>query len=326
MSRKRQPAGSSVLASHFADHAYGPGSDHLPDAFHRGEVPVQVAAESSLRMARWSSVPGLSLESGSGPGMPLVTAPVHRVPIQRASRCTTIGVAATRHEFVSDHNHPMTSAGTAIDPWPLLRNSGSVAHRRALRLVVHGRSDGEVPDCINTLVDAVQQRRSAPVQLEVLTSRDQPPRLEYSTWLIPLLLWPGAHARIDLPAIRQRMQSAGAVVTMLPFLGAWPLWWDAVATVLQRLPVSDAVLVHHPLRSGVADRFLMALADRLALPLVSFERWPSHQGLHPQAIPLPLALAPNRMTEALREAGGLPPLLEHPFTRQALIDLLAALP
>jgi hypothetical protein len=32
------------------------------------------------------------------------------------------------------------------------------------------------------------------------------------------------------------------------------------------------------------------------------------------------------MTEALREAGGLPPLLEHSLTRQALIELLAALP
>ena len=30
--------------------------------------------------------------------------------------------------------------------------------------------------------------------------------------------------------------------------------------------------------------------------------------------------------EALREAGGMPPLLEHPLTRQVLIDLLAALP
>ena len=220
----------------------------------------------------------------------------------------------------------MTSAGTAIDPWPLLRNSGSSRERRVLRLVVHGRSGGVVPECFITLADAVQQRRGAPVQLEVLTSADQPPRPESSTWLIPLLLWPGAHARIDLPAIRQRLQSAGAVVTMLPFLGAWPLWWDAVELVLHRLHVSDAVLVHHPLRSGVADRFLVSLASRLDLPLVPFDCWPSHRLQHPQATPLPLTLAPNRMTDALREAGGLPPLLEHPLTYQALIDLLAALP
>ena len=220
----------------------------------------------------------------------------------------------------------MTSAGTAIDPWPLLRNSGSVRERRALHLVVHGRSGGVVPDCFIALADAVQQRRGALVQLEVLTSADQPPRPESSTWLIPLLLWPGAHARIDLPAIRQRLQSAGAVVTMLPFLGAWPLWWDAVEAVLHRLHVSDAVLVHHPLRSGVADRFLVSLASRLDLPLVPFDCWPSHRRQHPQATPLPLTLAPNRMTDALREAGGLPPLLEHPLTYQALIDLLAALP
>tara|TARA_B100001057_G_scaffold261628_1_gene261891 strand:+ start:5008 stop:5793 length:786 start_codon:yes stop_codon:yes gene_type:complete len=251
---------------------------------------------------------------------------VNRFPIERATESRKIGVSATRHESVINHNSPMTSVGTASDPWPLLRNSGSVRERRALHLVVHGRSGGVVPDCFIALADAVQQRRGAPVQLEVLTSPDQPPRPEFSTWLIPLLLWPGAHARIDLPAIRQRLQSAGAVVTMLPFLGAWPLWWDAVEAVLHRLHVSDAVLVHHPLRSGVADRFLVSLASRLDLPLVPFDCWPSHRRHHPQATPLPLTLAPNRMTDALREAGGLPPLLEHPLTYQALIDLLAALP
>ena len=260
------------------------------------------------------------------PSVQSFTTCVNRFPIERVTEFRKIGVSARRHESVINHNSPMTSAGTAIDPWPLLRNSGSVRERRALHLVVHGRSGGVVPDCFIALADAVQQRRGALVQLEVLTSADQPPRPESSTWLIPLLLWPGAHARIDLPAIRQRLQSAGAVVTMLPFLGAWPLWWDAVELVLHRLHVSDAVLVHHPLRSGVADRFLVSLASRLDLPLVPFDCWPSHRRQHPQATPLPLTLAPNRMTDALREAGGLPPLLEHPLTYQALIDLLAALP
>jgi hypothetical protein len=43
-------------------------------------------------------------------------------------------------------------------------------------------------------------------------------------------------------------------------------------------------------------------------------------------VPLPLSLAPNRMSEALRQAGGLPSLLEDPALRQGLIHCLAALP
>ena len=91
-------------------------------------------------------------------------------------------------------------------------------------------------------------------------------------------------------------------------------------------PSTNAVLVHHPLRPGVADRFLTMLSSRLATPLVSFDAWPEFQQRHPRARPLPMALAPNRMTEALSEAGGLPPQLEHSPTRQALIDLLVSLP
>ena len=101
---------------------------------------------------------------------------------------------------------------------------------------------------------------------------------------------------------------------------------NAVAAALAGLDSGRHVLVHHPLRSGVADRFLAVLADRLALPLLSFDRLEDLRQADPEARPVPLTLAPNRMTEALREAGGLPPLLEHSLTRQALIELLAALP
>lgn len=220
----------------------------------------------------------------------------------------------------------MTSGGMGINPWPLLRNNASTCSGRALRLVVHGRRGGEVPVCLTTLVEVLQQRRSSPVQLEVLTAEAPAPCPTASTWLVPLLLWPGAHARVDAPAIRQRLRAEGKEVTMLPFLGAWHHWWDAVADALAGLDSRRHVLVHHPLRSGVADRFLEVLADRLALPLLSFDRLEDLRQADPEARPVPLTLAPNRMTEALREAGGLPPLLEHSLTRQALIELLAALP
>ena len=220
----------------------------------------------------------------------------------------------------------MTSAGMAIDPWPLLRNSASGSAARALRLVVHGRSGGAIPACLNSLVEDLQQQRSAPVQLEVLTASAPPDHPPEPSWLIPLLLWPGAHARIDVPAIRNRLRQQGSSVTMLPFLGAWPRWWTAVAQALPRVEAERFVLVHHPLRPGVADRFLIGLSRRLGMPMLSFDQWPAHQALHPGDCPLPLALAPNRMTESLSEAGGLPPLLEEPLIRQVLIDLLAALP
>ena len=220
----------------------------------------------------------------------------------------------------------MTSAGMVIDPWPLLRNDASDRGRQGLHLVVHGRSSGVVPDCLASLPDLLAQRRSAPVQLEVLTAEQPVSALPQPSWIVPLLLLPGAHARTDVPAIRNRLRAAGASVRLLPFLGSWITWWNAVLSALPLSERRDAVLVHHPLRPGVADRFLAMLSSRLALPLVAFDAWPKFQQRHPCARPLPLTLAPNRMTEALSEAGGLPPLLEHPPTRQALIDLLVSLP
>jgi hypothetical protein len=99
-----------------------------------------------------------------------------------------------------------------------------------------------------------------------------------------------------------------------------------VASSIQRQLEPGSVLVHHPLREGVADRFLAMLSVSLNLPLVSFDRWPEHQTQHADARPIPLALAPNRMTESLHQVDGSPPLLEDPLIRQGLLDLLAFLP
>ena len=220
----------------------------------------------------------------------------------------------------------MTSADVAIDPWPLLRNGSSVRGRFALRVVVHGRAGGVVPAGLSALMDQVQSQRQAPVQLEALTAERVPDRPDQPVLLIPLLLWPGTHVREDVPLIRQRLRDEGSEVTMLPFLGAWPLWWNLVAEALMSQADPSLVLVHHPLRAGIADCFLRSLSRRLGLPMVPFDRWGEHHLSHPTDRPLPLALAPNRMTEALRDAEGFPPLLDHPLIRQGFIDLLAALP
>ncbi|MDB4651371.1 DNA mismatch repair protein MutS [Synechococcus sp. AH-551-E05] len=220
----------------------------------------------------------------------------------------------------------MTPGDLAVDPWPLLRNRSSASQQCAIRVVVHGRSGGAVPWCLSSFVHDLQSQRSAPVQLQALTAEACPFMPDRPLLLIPLLLWPGAHARTDVPAIRQRLRFDGGEVTMLPFLGAWPLWWSLVASFVQCQLEPGSVLVHHPLREGVADRFLRMLSASLNLPLVSFDRWPAHQTQHPEARPIPLALAPNRMTESLHQADAPSPLLEQPSIREGLLDLLACLP
>ena len=238
---------------------------------------------------------------------------------------SAFGVLTSGHETENLDDDVMSAVGSAIDPWPLLRNR-KLRSERAIRLVVHGRSGGVVPEALSALREELQQHRSAPVQLEVLTADAPPPCPDASSWLVPLLLWPGAHARDDVPAIRRRMRSEGADVTLLPFLGAWSSWWSLVAEALDPLLKAEAVLLHHPLRQGVADRFLQQLSKRLSVPLLPSDQWSEYLLHHPKAQALPLALAPNRMTDSLSEAGGLQPLLHHSLIRQGLIDLLIALP
>ena len=220
----------------------------------------------------------------------------------------------------------MTLAESGEDPWRFLRDGSNTA-QRAIRLVVHGRSQGVVPPCISQCADRLQERRSAPVQLEVLTSDDCVPPPSEPVWLIPLLLMPGSHVRIDLPVIRCRLAESQPQITLLPFLGAWPVWWSLVRRDLARVAArSDLILIHHPLRSGVADRFLTTLAQRLGHPLIAFEDWPAYAARVPHAKPFPLVLAPNRMSAELSPPAVAAPLLERPLLRDGLIDLLAALP
>ena len=316
------------MASNFANHSYRSCSEHLPDALHCSEVLVEFGGHGGALEPTF--VAGCSgLESPAVPIAPIAVtldSSVQRLPVRAAVQWGTINTTAGRHDSFNVHNITMTSAGKAIDPWPLLRNDASDGGRRGLHLVVHGRTGGAVPDCLASLPALLAERRSAPVQLEVLTAENPVSALPLSSWIVPLLLLPGAHVRTDVPAIRDRLLETGASVSLLPFLGAWTSWWNAVLSALPVPDRRDAVLVHHPLRPGVADRFLTMLSSRMALPLVPFDACPAFQQLHPRAWPLPLALAPNRMTEALSEAGGLPPLLEYQPTRQALIDLLVSLP
>jgi len=227
-----------------------------------------------------------------------------------------------------DGNQLTRSVPGASDPWPLLRKYGESSGQIAMRLVIHGRSGGLVPPCLQQLVGAVAAFRAAPVELEVLTSEHPAPVQSDSQWLVPLLLLPGSHARSDVPQIRQRLMAEGVDVKSLPFLGSWDCWWvlmsDWIEGVAAKHP--SLALVHHPLRPGLSDRFLRALQRRFDLPVVPFDAWDQFASDHPDVVPLPLSLAPNRMSEALRQAGGLPSLLEDPQLREGLIHCLALLP
>ena len=225
-------------------------------------------------------------------------------------------------------NHLTTSAQGASDPWPLLRKRGELSGATALRLVIHGRSGGLVPPCLQQIVVAVAERRAAPVELEVLTAEHPSPVQCGSQWLVPLLLLPGSHACSDVPLIRNRLKAEGVLVKSLPFLGAWDCWWVLMSRWIEDVAAKhpSLALVHHPLRPGLSERFLTSIQRRFDLPVVPFDAWDQFANDHPNVVPLPLSLAPNRMSEALRQAGGLPSLLEDPQLRQGLIHCLALLP
>ena len=238
-------------------------------------------------------------------------------------------------------NNPQTSSAQGVmHPWRLLRKQAFLcpsppvrgastgATRAVLRLVVHGRSGGEIPACLLEFAKDLEIQRQAPVEVEALTAEPLPTQAETTYWLMPFLLLPGSHACSDLPQIRDRMRRAGGQVTMLPFLGAWPQWWELLRAWIEagKADGQSVVVVHHPLRPGLASRYLALLGTQLGCSLVSADTWELHARQHPSACPLPLALAPNRMAEALRQAGGLPSLLDDQQLRSGLISLLSLLP
>lgn len=207
------------------------------------------------------------------------------------------------------------SAGPGCWRWPLLPKPPGV-ERAPLLLVVHGHAGGQIPQVLLDLVGDLARGRQAPVWMQALTADplELPPGLPLV--LVPLLLTPGSHVRSDVPAIRQRLRDQGHRVQALPFLGAWGPWLEHLRSL-----AAPAVL-HHPLRPGVADRYLLALSEYLGVPCLSADR--SGEG---DAAALPLALAPNRMTAHLRtEDSACLALLERSATRQFLLNLLLDLP
>lgn len=210
---------------------------------------------------------------------------------------------------------------------------------RPLLLLVHGRAQGEIPAEIRSLAAELRERRGAPVLLRALTDpqpADLPP-LEGPLGLVPLLLLPGEHVRHDLPRLRQELQPQNGL-RVLPFLGSWPAWQLALVAELARQqadwPSSSAhppLLLHHPIASPLGRRYLSLLASITgATPQeasYSSDRFEASLLKHHGAF-LPLALAANRLTDALSSCFGeaAAPLLSRPALRQVLLEQLESLP
>ena len=212
-----------------------------------------------------------------------------------------------------------SSAQAVPQRWPLIQ-SQAAAEAWPLLVVVHGHGGGAVPAVLQSLLDEVSEARSAAVWVQALTAEpvELPPAQRLL--LVPLLLTPGSHVRVDVPGIRQRLRELGHEVMCLPFLGAWQPWLQHLRQL--GCDAESQVVVHHPLRPGIADRYLHVLSQVIGLPLRSADSCDA--GLDRV---LPLALAPNRMTAHLgsQQGGGLA-LLEHPATREFLFELLLDLP
>lgn len=233
-----------------------------------------------------------------------------------------------------------------LDPTlePRLRRRLDALPAAPLLLLVHGRSGGRIPEELRALAAELEQRRRAAVQLMALTDPTPPDLLPAdplapATTLVPLLLLPGSHVRLDLPRLALELKRQRPL-RRLPYLGSWPLWQRALGAELHDLAASGPtprapLLLHHPLHGPLAERFLALLAQRCGASCLpaAFEDTSTLSWLQTgegasQRV-LPLALAANRLTDNLQaQAPALDarPLLQRPRLRQVLLEALVALP
>ncbi|MCS5693992.1 hypothetical protein NZK33_18705 [Cyanobium sp. FGCU-6] len=217
------------------------------------------------------------------------------------------------------------------------------ASRRPLVLVVHGRSGGAIPAELQSLADELAERRRMPVQLVALSGGAQDPtpavaaalRARGGVRLVPLLLLPGGHVRHDLPRIAAHWRRFGPLARS-PFLGAWPGWQQRLAALVEEEAGRGRALLwlNHPVSGELGGRYLAHLVQRTgaaALATPYSADLPGHELPHSEGVVWqPLALAANRLTEALMgrpERPPLrPPLLRQKEVRAFLLEELAALP
>jgi hypothetical protein len=239
-----------------------------------------------------------------------------------------------------------------------------------LLLLVHGRAGGAIPAELTALAAELADRRAAPVLLQALTAA-APPAPPASLpgsplTLVPLLLLPGTHVRLDLPAVAAHWRRQGPL-RRLPFLGAWDLWQRvlgeevAALQALSRLPIETSagrgsgdltssvvqqsgpwgspgsaalpglpspVLLHHPLEGGLAQRYLNHLGQRCGARCLAAPYSSPVNEEPPLAIDGPVLPLALAANRLTEARGGLcgPPLLARERCRSALLDALESLP
>ena len=152
---------------------------------------------------------------------------------------------------------------------------------------------------------------------------------------MPLLLLPGGHVRHDLPRIAAHWRRFGPLARS-PFLGAWPGWQQRLAALVEEEAGRGRALLwlNHPVSGELGGRYLAHLVRRTgaAAQATPYSAdLPGHELPHGEGVVWqPLALAANRLTEALMgrpERPPLrPPLLRQKEVRAFLLEELAALP
>jgi len=264
------------------------------------------------------------------------------------------------------HDLDPTLAAAAVDlldrlPWPLLGLERLEAHRLApavaarlarrrarrhpsdLLLLAHGRAGGLAPAELTDLVDDLARRRGGRVMLQLLTGADAgevraATEAPAPLTLVPLFLLPGEHVRHDVAAVAASWRQRGWPVRRLPYLGAWPAWQQGLAQALaeQHSAGRSPLLLHHPLSGPLASRHGEALAQVLGVPCRPWDGTKAdgaaaYMDSQPPLVPVPLALATNRLSEAVAAQPGAaaapwPPLLLQPRFRSLLLEQLLALP
>jgi hypothetical protein len=172
------------------------------------------------------------------------------------------------------------------------------------------------------------------VALEALTA-GEPPALPAGSGaapllLVPLFLLPGSHVRRDVPQIAARCRRR-APLRRLPFLGSWPSWQGALADELASLKAETEAgpwLLHHPVEGPLGTAFLAHLEAVTGgrCRATPYSAPNSEDAPLPLSGPaLPLALAANRLTDALPSPLGVP-LLQRARFRDVVLEALMALP
>ena len=280
---------------------------HFQNYFHSEKVSLQVTSEISPASGDLSI-----LEAGTSPETSRI----------RTHSCSSGHFSHRQDVFFN------TTSQSNLNPWPLLPKANFEASPKDIHLVVHGSSGGRVHDLVSSIASAVSKQRGCHVQVEALTAGEPPLKSCKSVWLVPLFLLPGTHVRYDIPQIRDRLRMQAVEATLLPFLGSWnALYFSLLEFIRTKSEFSRIALIHHPLRPGIASRYLFSLKKRLQVPIISWDHWKEFQSTSKKKYyPIPFALTPNRNTTDLLPSNGPSSLLEIQLFKSQIIRVLGALP